>query len=182
MAKEKDFVQSLTEILVKLGAIPEKQAAGLRKGFEKYGQPNFDDFLLEQGLVSKRDLLKALSQYYKVPWFDVEGYLFRRHYLNMFPKDFLLRNAMIPLRRDENIMVVITPNPQAPGLLDAIGEHVSYGIRFHVGIRGDITNSVKEFYERAYTEGFENIGNQEKKEQLEIAYDVAKKRGYIKDD
>lgn len=182
MATGKDFVKDLTDILVRMKKIPAKERANLQKAFKERVQANFDEFLLEEGLISKRDLLEALSEYYQVPWFDTEGYLFRRHYLDMFPKDFLLRNAMIPLRRDENMMVVITAGPDAPDLLNKIGQHVSYDIRFHVGIRGDITDAVKEFYDSAYTEGFDNIGDQEKRGQLEIATDLAKKRGYLKDD
>jgi hypothetical protein len=182
MAHDKRFVEALTDILVTLQKIPRSEAASLKKGFEKFEQPNFDDFLLEEGLVTKRELLQALSRYYQVPWFDVDGYLFRHHYLHMFPKDFLLRNNMIPLRRDENMMVMITSNPDAQNLLDKIGEHVSYDIRFHVGIRRDIDDAIKEFYDTAYTEGLENIDDQEKKGQTEIAYDIAKERGYLEDE
>jgi phosphopantothenoylcysteine synthetase/decarboxylase len=49
-------------------------------------------------------------------------------------------------------MIMIAANPDNPDLLFEIGENVSYDIRFHVGICRDITDAVKEFYDKADTE------------------------------
>ncbi len=152
MEKSETFVEKLSSILVKFKFISQEEAKALQKAFKDSAKEIFDDFLLEEGLIEEADLLKALGDYYKVPAFDVVGYFFETFLLKKFPKGFLLRNAFVPLEVDENIMVVIASEPDTPELLEKIGKHVSYGIRFRVGLRRDICDTVKEFYDKAVTE------------------------------
>jgi hypothetical protein len=152
MTKKETFAQKLSDILVKLNALKQDEALALHISFARSAKENFDDFLIEEGLVEKDDILKALAIYYQVPSFDVAGYLFDHNLLIKFPKDFLLRCQIIPLEVDENIMVMVANEPNNQELLPLIGEHVSYDIQFRVGIATDITDAVKEFYDRSLTD------------------------------
>lgn len=147
MKKEKTFVEGLTAILQKHNVLKEDEAKAAKKLFYDRSPAAFDDFLLEEGLVTRSALLNALSEYYQVPAFDVVGYFFDQQVLREFPKEFLLQNAIIPLERDENILPVIAAEPNDEDLLSEIGTQVSYDIQFMVGIRPDITDAVKEFYD-----------------------------------
>jgi hypothetical protein len=152
MKKRETFAQALTDILVKHKVITDQEGKALKKGFKESAKETFDEFLLGEGLVDDINILRALGEYYQVPAFDVVGYFFDFNQLHKFPKDFLLRNAIIPLEVDENIMVIVASEPNDPDLLAKIGEHVSYDIQFRVGLRRDITDAVKEFYDKAPTE------------------------------
>lgn len=147
MKRGQTFVEGLARILMLQNVIKEDEAKAIIKAFKDTDQGNFDQFLLDEGLVSRTDLLNALSTYYNVPAFDVLGHFFDHQMLHMFPKDFLLRNAIIPLEHDDNIMLIIAANPQDPELLPRIGEHVSYDITFNVGLEQDISDAIKEFYD-----------------------------------
>jgi len=149
MKKSDTFVDGLTTILAKNKVIKPEEATAMKKAFHESEKPEFDEFLLQEGLVQESDLLKALSQYYQVPAFDVLGYLFRHHLITMFPKDFLLREAVIPLEVDNNILSVVASNPSKPGLESALREYVSYDIAFRVGLKRDIGDAVQEFYDQA---------------------------------
>ena len=150
--KKYTFATALIHILEKQNVITSKEGKALETGFKNSEKEQFDDFLLEEGLIDETRLLTALSTYYKVPSFDVNGYFFETHILHEFPKDFLLRNAIIPLERDENILIVVASEPNDPELLPRIGNYVSYDIRFLVGIRQDISDAVEEFYDTAVTQ------------------------------
>lgn len=150
--KRETIAEKLTDILVKNGVIKQNEQAPLHKAFKESVLENFDDFLIEQGIVFKDDLLKALSVYYQVPAFDVIGYFFDHDLLHQFPRDFLLRNRVIPLEIDEGMLVVVASIPNDPELLPAFGNYVSYDIQFRVGIGRDIEDAIKEFYDRAPTE------------------------------
>lgn len=147
MKRGETFVEGLTRILMLHNVIKEDEAKSLAKSFKDRSKGNFDEFLLEEGLVSRTDLLNALSTYYNVPSFDVVGFFFDHMALHMFPKDFLLRNTIIPLEYDDNIMVMIAGNPQDPNLLPEIGKHVSYDIVFNVGFDQDIRDAINEYYD-----------------------------------
>lgn len=153
MKKGEAFVLKITTILVEQKIVSENEAKTLRNLFARSEQDYFDNFLIEEGLINDSDLLNALAQYYQVPFFDVVSHFFDRHNLIKFPKDVLLRNAMIPLEDDENTLVMVASNPEDSNLLMEIGQYVSYDVQFRVGLRRDICDAVKEFYDEALTEG-----------------------------
>jgi hypothetical protein len=144
--KHEAFVKGLTEILYKQEKISKDEANSLAEAFKGSAKEYFDDFLLDEGIVEKDDLLPALAEYYQVPAFDTVGFFFDHSLLRMFPKGFLFNRAVIPMVRDENMLVVVASNPNDEALLEEIGNSVSYDIRFNVGIRQDIMNAVEEYY------------------------------------
>ena len=75
-------------------------------------QDEFDNFLLQEGLVAKENLLKALSEYYQVPPFDVIGHFFDHDLVIEFPTRFFMRNEIIPLQEiNDNMLYVVAANP-----------------------------------------------------------------------
>jgi len=149
---QSNFVKELCDILVKNQVVKADEAAAMAKAFAESGKARFDTFLLGQGLVSRQNLLNALSEYFHVPAFDCVGYFFERQELHKFPKDFLIRHAIIPVERDQNMYTVVASRPNEPALLSGIGNHVSYDIRFMVGLEQDILDSINEFYDFAPTQ------------------------------
>lgn len=148
-----DFVREILQLLTVDGVFSEAEAIKTERAFYEANRDQFDEFLLDEGLVAKDTLLKALAQYYQVPSFDVEGFFFDHLLLRQFPKDVLLRNQMIPCVVDDNeFLVMVAAQPDDEELLSIIGEFVSYDIRFNVGIPRDICDAVKEFYETSLTE------------------------------
>lgn len=147
-----NFEVGFLRTLVDLKLIASEDAVKLLASYHESDVDQIDDFLLSEGVLDQESLLHALSEYYKVPSFDVVGYFFENHLVRMFPKSMLLKNEIIPLQVDENMMIVVAANPNNPDLLFEIGENVSYDIRFYVGIARDICDAVKEFYDKADTQ------------------------------
>jgi hypothetical protein len=152
MERKERFEQDFFELLVALNFIAAEDAIKLLAAYKESEVDQLDEFLLSEGIIEREQLLEALSQYYQVPSFDVIGYFFETHLLHMFPKDILLRNEMIPLEVDENMMIVVAADPADQDLLFKIGENVSYDIRFYVGVALDILDAVEEYYDKADTE------------------------------
>lgn len=147
--KHETFVDRLTAILVKQNVIPKSEAETLKKAFHDSPKPNFDEFLLDEGLVDKDDLLPALAQLYEVPYFDAQGYFFDHQLVRTFPKEFLESNAIIPIEIDENMLIVLASDPAMENLVPRINEWVSYDVQFRVGLRQDIMDSIQEFYDQS---------------------------------
>jgi hypothetical protein len=156
MIMKETFEAGILRILARLGAINPEDALTLEQAYHESDIDQFDDFLLSEGIVDEEKMLEALSEYFQVPSFDVTGYFFEYHYLHMFPKDMLLRNEIIPLEVDENMMIMIASTPDDPDLLLEIGEYVSYDIRFFVGLGSEIIDAVEEFYDKADTQDAED--------------------------
>lgn len=174
MADKQTFVTGFLKVMVQMDIMREDEARGAEQGFRESEKEIFTDFLMEEGLVDREDILRALSQYYQVPSFDVIGYFFETQLLHKFPKDVMLRAAFIPLEVDENMLIVVASEPDDADLLSIIGDNVSYDVQFRVGIRGDITDAIKEFYEKSLTEIDEDedlreerrLGGQERRQEL----------------
>lgn len=168
------FMRALSDILVAHKIMSREQARDLQKAFGDSTVEEFDDFLLEQGLVEKDHLLEALSKYYKVPSFDVSDQFFERHLLREFPLDFLVRNEIIPLDTENNThLIVVAAEPNRSGLESAIRAFVSYDVIFNVGIRQDIVDAAREYYDSSVTEVQEDVSiDQEHREAQEAEREI----------
>ena len=143
----KTFEDRLCDILVKNKAITQAEAKVIHKEFHGSSKEVFDTFLLSEDIVQKEDLLKALSDYYEVPSFDAEDYSFENKLLQEFPQDVLLRHAIIPLKRDEDCLIIVASRPDNEDVLPELAEFVSDDIQFHVGIDNHIVDAIMEFYD-----------------------------------
>jgi hypothetical protein len=146
------FIDAISAILASKGYISSSERTAIADNFSQSDHDSFINFLKEEGIVDSENLLDTLSTYYQVPSFDVVGQFFDHEYLHKFPKGFLLRNGIIPLERDENILIMIAHEPDDPELLPKIGSYVSYDIQFYVGLEVEICDAIKEFYDRALSE------------------------------
>jgi hypothetical protein len=146
------YIKKLTDMLVRLKAITLDDSHDLYESFTQSEHEQFDEFLLEQGLVDKYDLLQALSRIYEVPYMDVSGYFFDTQLLHQFPIDFLISNAIIPFESDGDMLLIVAADPSDPELLAKIGVHVSSDIIFNVGVYTDIIDAIREYYDPSLTE------------------------------
>ncbi len=173
------FIERLTDILLRNHAITREEARTYREQFEGTDHDNFDEFLVDEGLVSKEDLLKALGAYYEVPSVDVTGYFFDHDLVCNFPKDFLLRNEIIPLMLDGDILVVAAADPDDSTLEPKIGKFVPNDIEFQVSLARDIADAVKEYYDKSPTEVQEDVDlDEERKEREEFERDGEEEEEY----
>jgi hypothetical protein len=152
MNQQDHFVTDFLEILVSHNVISAHESRAIANNFASSDHDSFIIFLRQEGLVDPDKLLEALSTYYQVPAFDVVGQFFDHELVRQFPKGFLLRNGIIPLECDENILIMVTHDPNDQDILAKIGEHVSYDIQFRVGFKDDICDAIKEFYDISLTE------------------------------
>jgi len=176
MEKGHTFTQSLSEILQRYKVVSKEEALAMEKAFEESEKSQFDEFLLDEGLVAENDLLRALAEHYQMPSFDVVGYFFDHNLLTKFPKGFLLRQAIVPVEVEDNILSVVASNPDEEGLESSIREFVSYDVVFMVGLKRDICDAVKEFYDRAPTEIDEDQDLREER-QLEVEAEIIEDSG-----
>lgn len=166
------LLEGLVRILSKKGVMQTKEAAELQREFENHEAQYVEDFLLEEGLIDKEQLLFALQEFYGVQAVDVLGAIFDHDLLKMFPKDVLLRNRCIPYYRDGNILFVIASDPKNDDLDAKLREFVSYDIEFFVGIPMHIDMMVKDFYQDAlynvdYEENIDRAAEDEEEEREE---------------
>lgn len=159
--KQKEAIDGLSIILARNHKISIVDMEALKHSFHQNDDIQFEDFLLEEGMVEKEDLLEALSHYYKVPQCDVVG-LFVEHYLmTLFPKDVLIEHMILPISREDDTLWVVAAEPNDPHLPVVLGRYVSHTIAFMVGIPQDIIDTIREFADESDTYQPNDIQNQQ---------------------
>lgn len=146
------FIDAIIKILIKNKAVKPQEGPNLKRLFLMRSDAAFEEFLIDENIVEKEDILKALSEYYNVPALDVEGEFFEHELVTMFPKDVMLRYCFIPYEHDGDILMVVAGTPDDPDLPDTIGRYVSYDVQFMVGYFEDILDQVEDTYDEPVTE------------------------------
>lgn len=141
------FISKLADAFVKLQVFSSEEAESLVKEFQGRAKGRIDDFLLDEGIVDRETLLKALQAVYGLAPFDVRGHFFNHQLLLFFPKDFLINQGFIPLDVDDEIMTIVMSNPEDEETLDTLSRYVSYNVNVFVGIRRDISDAIEEYYD-----------------------------------
>ncbi len=148
MEKIHDFVADLAAILVEDQVVSATEAQAMIADFKNDSQESFEDFLLTEGLVLKDDLLLALSRYYEVPAIDVQGSFFDASLVQSFPKDFLLKYGAIPLELDQEVLMVVTYNPNQEDLAGKFELYLPNVVEFRVGFLTDIRDAIREYFDQ----------------------------------
>lgn len=156
-----DIVDGLSLILVNKKLINPKDLESIHKEFKHQDDLSFEDFLLDQAIVTKEDLLQALSEYYQVPSIDVTAEFFEYHNIRLVPKDVMIRHYFIPLYRINDELTVVAANPNDPHLRVLIGRYFNHQINFMVGLAQDIINAIMQYYEKPITYQPNDIENQQ---------------------
>jgi len=158
---KKQFIDDIGGILAQKHLITPLDLAGLHKSFKDRNDVSFEDFLLEEGIVEKSDLLDALADYYQVPAIDVVGQFFDHYDITLIPKNVMLQHLFIPYDRDpDDNLWVIAANPNDPHLRVVLGEYVTHHINFMVGLPTDIIDAVEDNYDESITYQPQEIQNQ----------------------
>jgi len=143
----KGYAESISEILCHHGVLSKNDVQSLKRDFKDSDPAQLNYFLLDEGLANKEELLLALSEYYEIPFFDVRGYQFTHELLELFPQNFLVSNAIIPIEFDGGLLTVVAGNPDAPDLMEKIQNFTQHHIEFRVGITRDIVDEARAYYE-----------------------------------
>lgn len=156
------FIEGLSAILTKRELISPEDMVALHHSFKNRDDITFEEFLLEEDIVDREDLLEALAEYHGVPFFDTTGASFDHQFLRLIPKDIMLRHLMIPWKREEgeDTLWVVAANPSDPHILVVLGKYVSHEINFMVGLPQDIRDAIREFYDESITYQPYDIANQ----------------------
>lgn len=147
MTKKNMFVTHLADALVKLKVMSSVEAESLVKEFQGRTKGRIDDFLLDEGIIDRETLLKALQSIYSIPACDVRGNFFNHQILLLFPRDFLINKAVIPLDIEDDVMTLVVSNPQDEETISIVGNYVPYSVTLTIGIRRDIIDAIEEYYD-----------------------------------
>ncbi|MDY6952856.1 MAG: ATPase, T2SS/T4P/T4SS family [Thermodesulfobacteriota bacterium] len=106
--------------------------------------------LIQGFKISKKDVGKALSQYYKVPFVEYnEQTPIPGDLLTGLKTSFMKRNFWVPIRREDDKIVIAVDNPFHLQKIDMIKLlFAGQELTFHVALREDIDRFLTLFYQK----------------------------------
>jgi len=139
------MVEAILHILVQMGVLKEPQVEVLKKEAEE-SDMSLQEYLLEKSIVSQKDIAKAYSQYFSIPYIDViTEKMTDQALLAKIQFQFLRTNLVMPVIQDDKLFIVAA-NPYNMAVLDELvlilGKHASPA----VAAGSVIIDAINRFY------------------------------------
>ncbi len=149
------MIQSLKEKILKIFIDKHLlKEADLEKALkvqrEKGG--SLSDILVDMGLVSRNDLMVALSQELGIPPINLSKYKVDPNVIKLIPKKIAKRYQIIPISKMGNTLVVAMVDPLNIFAIDDIRAITGFDINPIITADRDIKEAINQYYEEsAYT-------------------------------
>ncbi|MBU4346469.1 MAG: Flp pilus assembly complex ATPase component TadA [Candidatus Omnitrophica bacterium] len=138
----------LGELLIKEGIITQEQ---LEKAISVQAQQGWrlGEILIKLGVIKEDQLVMALGKQLKIFYYSLGSELkptTDHDLLNLIPKDFALKNNIIPLSRTLNSITVAMFDPLDLILIDNLKKLTGCEINPVIAAKSDITKAIEKFY------------------------------------
>jgi len=143
--------KKLGEILIAEGMITSSQLDEVLKIQKKEGG-RLGDILIRLGYVNEEQILSALSKQLHIPYVSLASGKLKpdseQDLDKLIPYDFAIRNLVLPLFRNLNLLTVAIFDPLDLILIDNLKKLTGCEINPILATRGDIIKAIEEFYGR----------------------------------
>ena len=136
--------RDLADYLVEAGLVGPDQVEAARAAARE-GQDAVD-VLLEQGVITPRDLAVARSLQLGLPLIDLKRHAVQPRALALVPEEIARRYHAIPLDIIGGELVVVMENPQDIRALEDISLRAGMRVRPALGVREDIDEAITLYY------------------------------------
>lgn len=148
--------ERLEELLVQTGMITGDKLQAVLQTAEADDQ-TVEQVLLEEGILSSRDLITALSIQLKVPLIDLKRHSINPVVLQLIPEDVARKYNIIPLDVIAGFLSVVMENPMDVPVVDDISAVAKMPIVPMMGFPDDIREAIDRKYAAGYETGEEII-------------------------
>jgi type IV pilus assembly protein PilB len=143
----RDEHETLGQTLVKLKAITEEQL-GVALSEQRRSGRLLGNILLERGFVTRKLIMKALSQQRKLEYLDLAAAVSEPEALEAVPESVARKNCMLPLRIEGDRLTVLIDNPQHIEPLRDVGVLLGKRIYPILTTADDIRNEITARYQK----------------------------------
>ena len=146
MAKER---KRLGDLLVEAGIITEEQLEETLR--EKKSEQRLGDALLERGLISEQQLIEVLEFQLGIPHISLYRYPVDVSLLNLVSKEFAFRNTLLPIKKEDNQLIVAMNDPMNYIALDDMRLSTGFQISPVIATKEDIVSALYKYYNMSET-------------------------------
>lgn len=135
----------LGEILIEQGVI-DKDA--LERALEKQKNEGglLGAVLLKMGLVSEEDIVIALANQFNFPYLPVQNCDINPKIVKLVPEELVRKHLFVPIDKIHNVLTVIMVDPSNEFARKDIEEATGLRVQALVGTVSEITNTIRKIY------------------------------------
>ncbi|KHF40952.1 GspE/PulE family protein [Halalkalibacter okhensis] len=134
----------LGDLLVDAGLLQEKQ---LNEALDaKASDQKLGDALLELGFITEQQLIEALEIQLGIEQISLYRYPIDVNLMKVVPKEFAIRNKLIPLKLDGNQLLVAMADPMDYFAIDDLRMLTGYQIDTAIATKDEITQAIDRHY------------------------------------
>ena len=104
------------------------------------------------GLITEDQLLTALAEKFRMRYVDLTQTLPSRVALNTMTPEIVNRLQVLPIEKNNDLLVVVTASPTDPNLIDTLRFNTNCRIELAVASRAQISKAIEEYYTLAKDE------------------------------
>ncbi|WEG16113.1 ATPase, T2SS/T4P/T4SS family [Alkalihalophilus pseudofirmus] len=133
------------DLLVDAGILTSeqlKQALGSKKPGQKLG-----DALLELNYISESQLIEALEVQLGIKHVSLFRYPIDTSLMKMVPKEFAMRNQLIPLKKEGNMMYVAMVDPMDYYAIDDLRMSTGFQIEAAIATKDEVEQAIERHYQ-----------------------------------
>ncbi|MYL53345.1 type II secretion system protein GspE [Pontibacillus yanchengensis] len=134
----------LGDLLKEAGILTEEQISDTIET-KKEGQ-KLGDALLEKGFITEQQLIEVLEFQLGIPHISLYQYPIDPSIINIVPKEFVQRNLVIPLNKEDNQLVVAMNDPMDYYTIDDLKISTGFQISPVIATKDEILQAINKHY------------------------------------
>lgn len=135
----------LGDILVEKGYVNKENLEIALSEQKKTGQ-RLGQVLLKLGFLTEKQLATALAEQLEIPLADLDNEKIDKKALSLIDRDFCIKNKLIPLRIEENILKIAMADPLDVYVIDELFKKTGYKINTLVTYERQIIQAIDKYY------------------------------------
>lgn len=135
----------LGDLLIESGLITDVQlesALSNKKRDEKLG-----DVLLKEGYITEQQLIEVLEFQLGIPHINISQYPIEQDTVKILPKDIAKRHQVMPIRTEENQLLVAMADPMDYFAIEELRISTGYQIIPAIATKDELQQTINKFYD-----------------------------------
>lgn len=137
--------KKIGEILLENNMITQKQLEQVLND-KKSGQ-RLGSALIEHGIITEQQLISVLEQQLGILRVNLYDYPFDKMLFGMLSKEFVKRNMVIPLKKENNYLVVAMEDPLDYFVINDLRLTTGFRIKPMIATKDELTRAIMKHYE-----------------------------------
>jgi hypothetical protein len=147
LQKQKEHQKLLGEILVRAGYITPAQLKRALQIQQENRKKKLGQILVELKYLAPNDICIALASQLNCPWIDLSSIQIHADMATLLPEDIVRELELVPVKkRDGDILVVATSDPNLSYLKQEISKYTSLKIELVIAYDGYLESAMQRYF------------------------------------